>query len=48
MGQNIAVVVQVPHFGPSTLKNLQKGVPKRVEIQVPPNLVFSMSNDSWS
>ena len=38
MGQNGAVLGQTPHFGPFPLKKTAKGVPKRVENKVPPNL----------
>ena len=47
MGQNGAVLGQIPHYGPfSAEKKTAKGVPKRVENQVQPNLVFSIPNDS--
>ena len=46
MGQDGAVVGQVPHFGPLPFKISAQGVPKRVENQIRPNPVFSMSIDS--
>ena len=48
MGQNGAVLGQISHFGPFHLLKTAKGVPKRVDNQVPPNLVFSIPNDSLS
>jgi len=48
IGRNGAVVGQVPHFGPFPLEKISKGVPKRVEYQVPPNPVFGIPNDSSS
>jgi hypothetical protein len=43
MGRNGAVVGQVPHFGPFPLEKISIRGAKRVENQVPPNPVFSMS-----
>ena len=44
MGQNKAILGQIPHFGPLSLEKNSK----RVENQVPPNWVFSIPNDSSS
>ena len=45
MGRNGAVVGQVPHFGPFPFQKSAKGVPKRMEYQVPPNPDFSILNN---